>query len=211
MGTVLNKLRQVGIQFSVFYVAVKEASSKKNGAIKSHDMSYVCAKFAALQNNFYNHGKVSRPSTYSIPSKYAQFMPNTWSSDNVVYTCCFVVGANLFTDDQRSILLRYFDEYGMTSTHRRNSELMERCAAEVGTSLERVKVCMCVRIYVQLSVTVFVDLCAIHRYAHFSVITIMLQNWIGSEAVKRKKRAGVLPRPKVDITGVSCTSICMGS
>ncbi|XP_065908199.1 uncharacterized protein [Dysidea avara] len=53
----------------------------------------------------------------------------------------------------------------MTSTHRRNSELMERCAAEVGTSLERVK------------------------------------NWIGSEAVKRKKRAGVLPRPKVDITG----------
>ena len=66
-----------------------------------------------------------------------------WSPDYAVYTCYVVVGANLFTDDQRSILLRYFDEYGMTSTHRRNSELMERCAAEVGTSLERVKVCVC--------------------------------------------------------------------
>lgn len=73
--------------------------------------------------------------------------------------------ANLFSDEQRTILLRYFDEYGMTSTHRRNTELMERCANEVGTTLERVK------------------------------------NWIGSEAVKRKKRAGVLPRPKVEITG----------
>ena len=42
-------------------------------------------------------------------------------------------------------MLRYFDEYGMTSTHRRNTELMERCANEVGTTLERVKVCVCVR------------------------------------------------------------------
>ena len=53
-------------------------------------------------------------------------------------------GANLFSDEQRTVLLRYFDEYGMTSTHRRNMNLMERCANEVGTSLERVKVCMCV-------------------------------------------------------------------
>lgn len=52
-------------------------------------------------------------------------------------------GANLFSDEQRTILLRYFDEYGMTSTHRRNTELMERCANEVGTTLERVKVCAC--------------------------------------------------------------------
>lgn len=72
---------------------------------------------------------------------------------------------NLFSDEQRTVLLRYFDEYGMISTHRRNMELMERCANEVGTSLERIK------------------------------------NWIGSEAVKRKKRAGILPRPKVEITG----------
>lgn len=54
-----------------------------------------------------------------------------------------LLGANLFTDDQRSVLLRYFDEYGMTSTHRRNSELMERCATEVGTTLERVKASGC--------------------------------------------------------------------
>ena len=34
-------------------------------------------------------------------------------------------------------------------------------------------------------------------------MNVFFQNWIGSEAVKRKKRAGVLPRPKVEITGVS--------
>ena len=38
------------------------------------------------------------------------------------------------------ILLKYFDEYGMTSTHRRNLELMARCAGEVGTSIDKVKV-----------------------------------------------------------------------
>ena len=36
--------------------------------------------------------------------------------------------------------MKYFDEYGMTSTHRRNGDLMNRCAEEVGTSLDRVKV-----------------------------------------------------------------------
>lgn len=29
------------------------------------------------------------------------------------------------------------------------------------------------------------------------------QNWIGSEAVKRKRKAGILPRPKIEIAGVS--------
>jgi len=29
-----------------------------------------------------------------------------------------------------------------------------------------------------------------------------LQNWIGSEAVKRKRKAGILPRPKIEIAGV---------
>ena len=35
-----------------------------------------------------------------------------------------------------------------------------------------------------------------------------LQNWIGSEAVKRKKKAGILPRPKIELLGVSpgCSS-----
>ena len=32
------------------------------------------------------------------------------------------------------------------------------------------------------------------------------QNWIGSEAVKRKRKAGILPRPKIEITGVSVNS-----
>ena len=45
-----------------------------------------------------------------------------------------------FTDEQRKLLLKYFDEYGMTSTHRRNVDLMQKCAQEVGTSLDRVKV-----------------------------------------------------------------------
>lgn len=73
--------------------------------------------------------------------------------------------AVVFTPEQKTVLLRYFEEYGMTSTHRRNTELMQRCAVEVGTTVERIK------------------------------------NWIGSEAVKRKRKAGILPRPKIEITG----------
>lgn len=49
------------------------------------------------------------------------------------------VGAQQFTEVQRSILLRYFEEFGMVSTHRRNTDLMVQCAEQVGTSLERVK------------------------------------------------------------------------
>ena len=49
----------------------------------------------------------------------------------------------MFSDGQRKILLKYFDEFGMTSTHRRNSELIERCSTEVGTTVERVKVPLC--------------------------------------------------------------------
>lgn len=56
--------------------------------------------------------------------------------------CSFLIlaGQSLFTDSQRMILLKYFDNYGMTSTHRRNLELMARCATEVGTSIDKVKV-----------------------------------------------------------------------
>lgn len=36
----------------------------------------------------------------------------------------------------------------------------------------------------------------------------LFQNWIGSEAVKRKRKAGILPRPKVDISGV-CVCVCL--
>jgi hypothetical protein len=73
----------------------------------------------------------------------------------------------LFTLEQRQILLKYFDECGMTSTHRRNTDIIQRCASEVGTTVERVK------------------------------------NWIGSEAVKRKKKAGILPRPKIELIGTA--------
>ncbi|CAI8015202.1 hypothetical protein GBAR_LOCUS9451, partial [Geodia barretti] len=73
----------------------------------------------------------------------------------------------LFTLEQRQILLKYFDECGMTSTHRRNTDIVQRCANEVGTTVERVK------------------------------------NWIGSEAVKRKKKAGILPRPKIELIGTA--------
>ena len=48
----------------------------------------------------------------------------------------------VFTPEQKMVLLRYFEEYGMTSTHRRNTELMQRCAGEVGTTVERIKVCV---------------------------------------------------------------------
>ena len=51
-----------------------------------------------------------------------------------------VPGGVVFTNEQRQVLLRYFDEYGMTSTHRRNTDIIQRCADEVGTSVERVKV-----------------------------------------------------------------------
>ena len=49
-------------------------------------------------------------------------------------------GSIMFTTEQRTVLMRYFEEYGMTSTHRRNTELMQRCAQEVNTSIDRIKV-----------------------------------------------------------------------
>ncbi len=77
----------------------------------------------------------------------------------------------------------------MTSTHRRNTELMQRCAQEVNTSIDRVKV-------------------RITIYSVLQYIThVHVQNWIGSEAVKRKRKAGILPRPKIEIAGVSHTGL----
>ena len=49
-------------------------------------------------------------------------------------------GGFMFNDEQRAVLLKYFNEYGMTSTHRRNMDLMQQCMQEVGTTMERVKV-----------------------------------------------------------------------
>ena len=47
----------------------------------------------------------------------------------------------MFTPEQRAVLMRYFEEFGMTSTHRRNTDLMQRCAQEINTTIDRVKVC----------------------------------------------------------------------
>lgn len=52
----------------------------------------------------------------------------------------FIIGSVVFTPEEKAVLLKYFEDYGMTSTHRRNTELMQRCAEEVGTTIERVKV-----------------------------------------------------------------------
>lgn len=55
----------------------------------------------------------------------------------------------------------------MTSTHRRNINLMERCANEVGTSLERVKVCVCVyarMCFYMCLCTVYACFCGVIQY-----------------------------------------------
>jgi hypothetical protein len=77
-----------------------------------------------------------------------------------------------FTDEQRATLLKYFNDYGMTSTHRKNADVLARCAAEVGTTVPKVK------------------------------------NWIGSEVVKRKRKAGILPLPKFEFSSVRITCFC---
>ena len=41
------------------------------------------------------------------------------------------------------------------------------------------------------------------RFVYGVGLAFCLQNWIGSEAVKRKRKAGILPRPKFEFTGVS--------
>ena len=72
----------------------------------------------------------------------------------------------------------------MTSTKRCNAELMERCCSEVGTTIDKVKVRQ------------FLD-----RRNRLK-FTKLFQNWIGSEAVKRKRKAGILPRPKFEFLSV---------
>lgn len=72
-----------------------------------------------------------------------------------LHTHTALTGGVVFSDSQRKILLKYFDEFGMTSTHRRNSELIERCSTEVGTTVERVKVPSCCVCWIQDSYTAF--------------------------------------------------------
>jgi transposase len=47
---------------------------------------------------------------------------------------------SVFTPEQKQVLLRYYEEKDMKSTHKRNSELMERAAEEGNIPLDRVKV-----------------------------------------------------------------------
>ena len=53
----------------------------------------------------------------------------------------------MFTDDQKQTLLKYYDN-GMTSTNRQHVDVIERCAKECQTSVDRIKV----EILVQVSV-----------------------------------------------------------
>ena len=112
-------------------------------------------------------------------------------------------GSVMFTPEQRAVLMRYFEEYGMTSTHRRNTELMQRCAQEINTTIERIKV-----FDIRLVITFNTHTHTLTQYTHtylavFNTLNIVMQNWIGAEAVKRKRKAGILPRPKIEIAGVS--------
>ena len=45
----------------------------------------------------------------------------------------------MFTEDQKQMLLKYFDD-GMTSTNRQHMDLIEKCAKEADTTVDRVKV-----------------------------------------------------------------------
>ncbi|KAI6647936.1 hypothetical protein LOD99_8396 [Oopsacas minuta] len=68
---------------------------------------------------------------------------------------------NSYTPEQRNLLLKYFDDYKMNSTHRKNMQLIEQCAQELTIPVPKVK------------------------------------NWIGAEAVRRKKKLGLLPKAKM--------------
>ena len=45
----------------------------------------------------------------------------------------------MFTEDQKQILLKYYDD-GMTSTNRQHMEMIEKCANESQTTVDRIKV-----------------------------------------------------------------------
>jgi len=45
----------------------------------------------------------------------------------------------MFTDEQKKILLKYYDD-GMTSTNRQHADLIDKCAKECQTTVDRIKV-----------------------------------------------------------------------
>lgn len=45
----------------------------------------------------------------------------------------------MFTDKQKQTLLKYYNE-GMTSTNRQHIDLIEKCAKECQTTVDRIKV-----------------------------------------------------------------------
>lgn len=45
----------------------------------------------------------------------------------------------MFTDEQKQTLLKYYDD-GMTSTNRQHMDIIEKCAKECQTSVDRIKV-----------------------------------------------------------------------
>ena len=48
-------------------------------------------------------------------------------------------GRSMFTDDQKQILLKYYDN-GMTSTNRHHVDVIEKCARECQTTVDKIKV-----------------------------------------------------------------------
>ena len=46
----------------------------------------------------------------------------------------------MFTAEQKQILMKYYEELDMKSTHKRNAALMEQAATEGKIPLDRVKV-----------------------------------------------------------------------
>lgn len=81
---------------------------------------------------------------------------------------------------------------GQGESHQHSVLLSRRCVH----ACVRGRVCECdVNVYIYIPLRLF-------------------QNWIGSEAVKRKRKAGILPRPKVDISGVYacvCLSVSLSA
>ena len=60
--------------------------------------------------------------------------------DHELSTCLLSAGPSVFSHSQKRVLLRYYEELDMKSTHRRNEDLMRQAVVEAQTSIERVKV-----------------------------------------------------------------------
>lgn len=82
----------------------------------------------------------------------------------------------MFTDEQRQILLRYYED-GMTSTKRKHMDLIEKCATECNTPVERIKVGILdivLMYYYIVETDIFYILCLFTQYAWWLVMLSLL-------------------------------------